>query len=163
MLDVIVALIALSSGPGDGGSTDGGQAPDVAAAPAAPALVAEPQVATGQFTTALEVRPILGATRNSWVAVREFDGQDLVYVTHLWAWRCGLARIEFSVNGAPLEEWPMPACHTGTAMPNAVTADDGLPYRVFPLGSVGEVSVRITYDDLGVEEASWQRAQVLMP
>ncbi|MEL7098696.1 MAG: hypothetical protein AAGM84_07700 [Pseudomonadota bacterium] len=163
MLDVIVALIALSSGPADNTA-----APDVAsapaeAAPAAPALVAEPQVATGQFTTALEVRPILGATRNNWVAVREFDGQDLVYVTHLWAWRCGLARIEFSVNGAPLQDWPMPDCHLGTAMPNAVTADDGLPYQTFPLGSVGSVSVRITYDDLGVEEAQWQRAQVLMP
>lgn len=157
MLEVIVALIALSGGGGGDGS--GG----ADAAPAANTLVAEPQVATGQFTTALEVRPILGATKGNWVAVREFGGQDLVYVTHLWAWRCGLARIEFSVNGAPLEAWPMPPCHLGTAMPNAVTGEDGLPYRAFALGSVAELSVRITYDDLGVEEASWQRAQVLMP
>lgn len=152
MLDVIVALIALSGG--------GDAAQD---APAPSGLVAEPQVATGQFTTALEVRPILNATKGNWVAVREFNGQDLVYVTHLWAWRCGLARIEFSVNGAPLEDWPMPPCHLGTAMPNAVTGEDGLPYRAFALGSVGSVSVRITFDDLGVEEASWSRAQVLMP
>ena len=154
MLEVIIALIALGSGGGE--RANEGSA-------SAPAMVAEPQVATGQFTTALEVRPILGATQGNWVAVREFNGQDLVYVTHLWAWRCGLVKIEFSVNGAPLEDWPMPACHLGTAAPNAVTPDEGLPYQAFALGSVGEVSVRITYDDLGIEEASWQRAQVLMP
>ena len=131
--------------------------------PAGQALVAEPQTPTGKFTTATEVRPILGATRGSWVAVREYDGQDLLYVTHLWSWRCGLAQIRIGLNGAEPEVWPLPPCHADQSSPNAIQEGDGLPYRSFPLGSVQSVHVEVTYDDLAVEDAGFERAAIKMP
>lgn len=124
---------------------------------------AEVQVPTGKFTTAVEVKPILSATRSAWVAVREWEGQDLVYVTQLWAWRCGLAQIEISVNSGAYEVWPLPACHMDLPAPNSILEADGLPYRVFGLGSVVEVGVRVTYDDLSVEEAGFPRGAILTP
>ena len=146
------------------GNADGGAVVFTPLVPTpTPALQGEPQVATGKFLTALEVKPILGATKANWVAVRDFNGQDLVYVTHLWAWRCGLVQMELSINRAPYEIWPMPACHLDAGYPNAVLPDDGLPYRGFARGSVAEIAVRITYDDLTVEEAAFPRNAIMIP
>lgn len=128
-----------------------------------PTLVAEPQVPTGKFTTAVEVKPILELTTANWVAVREYGGEDLVYVTHLMAWRCGLAQMRFAVNGAELEEWPLPPCHLDTASPNAILAEDGLPYRGFALGSVDSIEIELTYDDLSTQTSRFERKAVLMP
>ena len=121
------------------------------------------QVPTGKFTTAVEVKPILSATRGNWVAVREWEGQDLIYVTHLWAWRCGLTQIEISINSGPFEVWPMPVCHMDLAAPNSILDGDGLPYRVFGLKSVIEVAVRVTFDDLSVDEARFPRGAIFIP
>jgi hypothetical protein len=126
-------------------------------------LVAEEQVASGKFTTALEVKPILNATRGSWIAVREYDGQDLIYVTHLWSWRCGLVEMRVGLNGAAPEIWDLPSCHKDQPVPNIMADDDGLPYRVFPLGSVNEVEVVLTYDDLTTDNAKFNRQGVLIP
>lgn len=163
MLDVILAILATTAQTGDPAAAvhAPGGAP-VAQAPAAlspppPALIAEPQDATGRFTTALEVRPILAATRSNWIHVREFQGQDLLYVTHLWSWRCGLAQIRLSVNGGEPEVWPLPACHLDEGFPNMIKAEDGMPYREYPLGSVQAVTVELTYDDLGTETLNFGR------
>lgn len=126
-------------------------------------FTAESQTPSGRFLTATEVKPILGATQASWIAVREFNGQDLVYVTQIWSWRCGLLQMELSLNGAPFEVWPLPACHEETASPAAILDGDGDPYRAFPLGSVQTVAVRLVYDDLSVTGAEFPRAMVLMP
>lgn len=185
MLDLILIVIAIATG-GPGGPAERvetASAPKVEAADAmalsaeapppssepdpAPARVlpyeAEQQVATGRFTTAVEVKPILGATRANWIAVREFDGQDLVYVTHLWAWRCGLVAIHVGINGAAPEPWPLPDCHEDTNAPNAMLPDDGLPYRAFPLKSVDSMTVEVIYDDLTTEKISFNRQGALMP
>lgn len=129
----------------------------------APTRVAEPQEPSGKFTTAVEVQPILNATRGNWIAVREYDGQDLIYVTHLWSWRCGLVELRIGLNGAAPEIWELPDCHTDQPVPNMMTEADGLPYRVFPLGSVDKVEVIITYDDLSTATASFDRQGVLIP
>ncbi len=127
------------------------------------AMVAEEQVASGKFTTALEVKPILNATRANWIAVREFDGQDLIYVTHLWSWRCGLVEMRIGLNGAAPEIWELPDCHMDQPVPNMMADEDGLPYRVFPLGSVNEVEVELTYDDLTKAAAKFDRQGTLIP
>lgn len=126
-------------------------------------LTLVPQIAAAQqFTTAAEVRPILQATKASWVAVREYDGQDLVYFTQLLSWRCGLSEIRYGLNGAPATTvFPMEPCHEGTAMPNAVQSD--VIYLRAPLGSVQAIAVGLTYDDGTTDAASFARAQVLMP
>jgi hypothetical protein len=137
----------------------------LALAPAVAALdplTAEPQTPTGKFTTATEVRPILTATKASWVAVREFDGADLVYVTQILAWRCGLLRLRWGVNGEAMENWALPPCFEDAAQPNALPVD-APPYVRLPLGSVESVEVTIVYDDLSEDSATFDRAAVLMP
>ena len=145
-------------------------APDVAAiappaflAPTEKALVAEPQVPTGKFTTAMEVKPILGATRGNWIAVREYDGKDLLYVTHLWSWRCGLLEMRVGINGNTPEPWPLPECHMDQAMPAVMLDSDGLPYREFGLGSIAMVEIQLTYDDLTTDGAKYNRQGVQIP
>lgn len=122
-----------------------------------PVLVAEPQVPTGKFTTATEVKPILAATRSAWISVRDFDGKDLLYVTHLWSWRCGLLDMKIGINGATPERWPLPDCHMDQQMPSAILESDGLPFREFPQGSISTVEVEITYDDLSTERVRFDR------
>ncbi len=124
---------------------------------------AEPQVPTGKFTTAVEVKPIMAATKGNWMAVREWEGQDLLYVTHIWAWRCGLVRLEVSVNGGVYQDWPLPPCHLESASPNAILDTDGLPYQAFGLKSIIEVAARVTFDDLTVDEARLPRSAIQLP
>ncbi len=143
--------------------TQTAEAPPAFLAPAPSGFQAEPQVPTGRFTTATEVRPILTATRGNWVAVRDFNGKDLLYVTHLWSWRCGLLEIKIGVNGSEPQVWPMPPCHLDEAAPNAVKPEDGLPYGEFPQGSVATIEVRITYDDLATDSARFNRQGVQIP
>jgi hypothetical protein len=128
-----------------------------------PQLQAEPQAPTGKFTTATEVKPILNLTRNNWIHVREFNGQDLVYVTHLWSWRCGLLDMKVGINGAAPEAWPLPQCHMDQPTPNAILETDGLPYRSFGLGAVSEVEVHLIYDDLSTEQVRFNRQGVALP
>ena len=157
MFDLIMAVMAAgvmsTSGSVSSVSTGSITVPPVSEA----SLTAEPQVPSGQFTTAVEVKPILGMTRGNWIAVREFDGQDLLYVTHLWSWRCGLVELKLGINGAPPEVWPLPECHLDQGAPNAVTDADGLPYRSFDLGSITQIEVQITYDDLTTEQVMFNR------
>ncbi|MFT6023796.1 MAG: hypothetical protein ACI9PY_001915 [Ascidiaceihabitans sp.] len=157
MWDVFFVFVAMAAG--NGAAHD----PVVVENTPLSFLVAEDQTPTGKFTTATEVKPIVAMTQANWIAVREWDGQDLVYVTHLWAWRCGLAQIEVSINGAPSEIWPLPPCHIGTAQPNAVIDTDGVPYRAFALQSINSLNVKVTFDDLTTQAASFERGAVLLP
>ncbi|WP_371223085.1 hypothetical protein [Roseovarius sp. 2305UL8-3] len=124
---------------------------------------AEPQTPTGRFTTATEVKPILEMTKANWVAVRDFNGQDLLYVTHIWSWRCGLLQMRYAINDGEMQEWPLPPCHEGTNAPNAIIESDGLPYATFAPGSIQQVRVELLFDDLSEASASFTRSDVLMP
>ena len=124
--------------------------------------VAEPQVPSGKFTTALEVKPIMQAVKGSLVAVREYEGRDWVYFTQVLSWRCGLAGLRYSLNGAPMQDFEMPQCQVDTAQPNAFP-DDANIYVTEPLGSVETIDVELIYDDLTRETVSFEREQVQIP
>lgn len=116
------------------------------------------------FTTAAEVKPILQATKANWVALRDYDGNDLLYFTHLESWRCGLAQVRFSVNStAATRVWEMEPCYEGTAQPNALKLEDHLPYIVIPQGMTNTVSVVVVYDDGTEDRADFERKAILMP
>lgn len=174
MLDVLMFLLAMAAGGGEGamvaskeaGDTGGAAESVAAAAPSSAPVVAheaEDQTPSGKFLRATEVKPILTATKGNWVAVREFNGQDLVYFTHLLSWRCGLHEFRFSINGGPMQIWPMPQCYADGPSPNAIKTEDGLPYVAYALGSVETIDVEILYDDLTTDGASFDRKSVLMP
>lgn len=89
-------------------------------------------------------KSILEMTRSNWVSIRDWQGNQLIYFTHLEAWRCGIARVRYSVNSDALDrEWKLSACDP--ANPNAIGTDK--PYVTLPGGSVTSVSVQVTYAD----------------
>ncbi len=117
------------------------------------------------FTSAAEVKPILSATKPQWIAVREWDGQDLIYFTNLLAWRCGVESVAYGVNGAaPEVPLVIEPCYKTEAQPNALKMDQGvLPFVTQALSSVQTVTVLVTYDDGSTDTADYARAAVLMP
>lgn len=122
----------------------------------------EDQTPTGKFMNATETRMILDVTKSGWVSVREFNGNDLVYLTQLLSWRCALHQIRFSINGGEMHVWPMGACYADEGAPNALKDDDTI-YKTFELGSVNSIEIEILYDDMTIDTASFQRAVVLSP
>lgn len=163
MFDVLLFLIATAGQGTEGDVQDTGsaQAADPVSA-ASQDYVAEDQTPTGKFLTATEVKPILGATKANWIAVREWEGRDLLYFTHLLSWRCGLHEIRYQVNDGPQEIWAFPPCDPATATPGAIPSDLAI-YDSFPLGSVEQVAIELLYDDLTTESAMFERQAVLMP
>jgi hypothetical protein len=127
------------------------------------ALAALPAAAQ-DYTTAAEVKPILLMTKAQWIAIREYDGKDLIYFTNLLAWRCGVEQIAWGINGGPATTvMPMEPCHEDTAQPNALLMETILPYAEAPLGAITSVSLAVTFDDGSVETAEYERKAVLMP
>ncbi len=121
---------------------------------------AEDQTPTGKYLTATEVRPILEATKGNWIAVREYDGQDLLYFTHLLAWRCGLYGVSFAINGGETQEFTIPDCDPANAM---AVPPDATVYLRYPLSSIETIDVELLYDDLGTTRETFQRANVMTP
>ena len=122
----------------------------------------EDQSPTGKFLTATEVRPILEATRANWVAVREYNGLDLLYFTHLLSWRCGLHEVRFALNGGESRVFDLPPCDPEAASPAAIP-EEAVIYLSYPLGSIETIEVDLLYDDLGTAEAVFSRKAVQMP
>lgn len=154
-------LIVLAMAGNAGGEMSGDGAVTAASDPAAAAVA---EVNMGKFTTAEEVRPILGMTKGNWVAVREFNGEDLLYFTHLESWRCGLTEIRFAVNGGDEAVWTTDPCYIEEPAPNAIKMENGhLPYTNFALGSIETVTVTVVYDDGAVETETFERKNIMTP
>jgi hypothetical protein len=127
-------------------------------------LLPDDQTSLGKFTTAGEVGPILEMTKTHWAAVREYDGQDLVYFTHVLSWRCGLKSAKFSINDAPLQDLELPDCHMKFIQPNVLIDEEPLlAYRRYDLGSVKSVRVDVLLDDLTVQSVTLKRENILIP
>ncbi|MBV0912873.1 hypothetical protein [Anianabacter salinae] len=117
--------------------------------------------AAAQFE-GMSVKPILEMTRANWIAVREWDGQDLIYFTHIEVYRCGLSRIDYSVNDGKAQSYAAEPCHEGRTPPNAMTLEGHLPFVAQPLGSVDTVTVRLTFEDGSEASARFDRAGALI-
>ena len=126
-------------------------------------FTAEPQTPTGKFTTATEIKQILEMTKPNWVAISAQPGNDFLYVTQIWSWRCGLLQMRVSLNKGPIEVWPLPPCHEETNAPNAIIETDGLPFKMFAPGEIESMEVELLLDDLSTLSASYQRSEILMP
>jgi hypothetical protein len=113
------------------------------------------------FTTASEVKPILQATKANWVAVRDYEGRDLLYFTNLLAWRCGVEKIEYAVNGGDMVEFKAEPCYLDEAQPNALKVE-GLDAILvsYPPQTIETIDVWVTFDDETVEKATYARAAV---
>lgn len=116
-----------------------------------------------QMTTPEQVRPILEMTKNNWVAVRRWEGKDLLYFTHLETWRCALTEIRYALNDGPAEVYAFEPCSKGQGSPAPITAEDHLPYRAFPIDSIETVDIKITYADSLISHAQFARADVEIP
>ncbi len=124
------------------------------------ALLAAAPATAQNFTTAAEVKPIVGAIKAQWIALRPWQGQDLLYFTNLLSWRCGLSEIRFSVNGGAIKVYQGEPCYDQEAAPNALKVLDILPYITFPADSVDTIEVMTTYDEGSTDSASYDRAAV---
>lgn len=119
--------------------------------------------AQGTFLDAAQIRPILNATKGQWVAVRKYNGRDLLYFTHLLAWRCGLDGISYAVNDSDdFKPWDIGVCDETAASPAAIAQDQAI-YTSLPLGSITSVSVRITYDDEATDTVRYDRKTIEIP
>lgn len=85
---------------------------------------------------------ILDLTRGSWAYFRDYNGRQLVYFTHLESYRCGIAKVSYSLNSDALDqEWTLQPCDP--QKPNAITTDR--PYISLPLGTAQFIAVQLTF------------------
>ncbi|NOR62371.1 MAG: hypothetical protein GQ535_07765 [Rhodobacteraceae bacterium] len=120
--------------------------------------------AQAQFLSAAEVKPILEMTQANWLGVRLWEGNDLLYFTHLVTFRCGLEEVFWGINGeVPSEPLPMEPCHEGSAAPGAMDPVKYPPYITFPAGSIHSITLMLMYDDGDIQEVSFERAQIQIP
>lgn len=91
-----------------------------------------------------QIKQILDMTKTSWVSFRDWQGQQLIYFTHLEAWKCGIDYVFYGLNGGPLDQmWELDPCNPDN--PNAVLKDK--PYIELPAGSTQSISVQLIYPD----------------
>lgn len=115
-------------------------------------------------TTTAEVKPILTMIKGMWVAVREYDGNDLLYFTMLESYRCGLDEVKYGINSdVPDQVWEQETCYVDEAAPNAMKMEDGLPFITLELGSIETVIVEITYDDGTTDTETYERNAIMTP
>ncbi len=123
-----------------------------------------PALAQAPFMTSAEVKPIMDITKANWLAVREWEGQDLVYFTHLESMRCGIQSVRYGINlPEPDTEWVLDICDRTKTNPNEISAEDHLIYGTFPLGSVQTISVTLGFDDGTTLSNTFERAAIMTP
>lgn len=100
----------------------------------------QPMMAPAQMRAALE------ATGHQWIAFRNWQGRQLVYFTHLVAWKCAIGEVRYVINGRGLSEtFPLPACNRQN--PFVVDAEKDRIFLSFAPGEVTEIGIQLTYGD----------------
>jgi len=90
-------------------------------------------------------KKLLEMTRSNWVSFRDFNGQQLIYFTHLEVYRCGISQVRYSLNTDRLDrEWKLAKCDPKN--PHAIP-EDYLPYLTLPLGTARSIVVQVTFID----------------
>lgn len=90
-------------------------------------------------------KQILPMTAANWIAFRNYDGRQLIYFSHLLAYRCGLSEVRYSINSDALDQrYEMPPCDP--ERPNAIPSDH-LPFVALPLGTARSLAVQVVYGD----------------
>ncbi|ASP33616.1 hypothetical protein [Labrenzia sp. VG12] len=106
------------------------------------AAIAAPASAQGMPPE--QIKQILDLTKANWVAFRDWQGQELIYFTHLESWKCGIDYVFYGLNDGPIDqEWELEACNPDN--PNAVLKEK--PYLERPAGSTQSISVQLIFPD----------------
>jgi len=93
-----------------------------------------------------QVKSILDATKDSWIAFRLYDGRQYYYVTHLLSWRCGVRQVRYSENSDALDQfWPLPDCNK--LLPNSIPDDAKIHSKPMKAGTVKILAIQLEYDD----------------
>jgi hypothetical protein len=108
------------------------------------------------------IAPIIEMTKSSWVALRKWEGAELLYFTHLESWRCAVASVRFSLNDGAWQDWSLAPCQTGTPTPNALP-EGYLPYTRLDAELLQSIAVQVEMADGQVIEQRFARGDILMP
>jgi hypothetical protein len=110
-----------------------------------------PIAANAQMPPPAQLKMMAEAAKAQWVAFRNWNGKQWIYLTIPVTYHCGLTEIRYSLNGADLgERWPVPECNP--QMPFNVDPQKDRVYRAFDPGTVSSVSLQLVYVD-GTESA----------
>jgi len=91
-----------------------------------------------------QLKKILHLTQNSWVSFRDFNGQQLIYFTHLEAYTCGIKEVRYSLNSNTLDKvWTLQPCVSDGI--SKITKD--LIMLHLPLGTAQSIDVQLTFTD----------------
>jgi hypothetical protein len=100
--------------------------------------------ASAQGMAPEQIKQILDLTKANWVSFRDWQGQELIYFTHLESWKCGIDYVFYGLNDGPIDqEWQLEACDPDN--PNVVLKDK--PYLELPAGSAQSINVQLIFKD----------------
>jgi len=93
-----------------------------------------------------QVKSILEATKDNWVAYRIYQGRQLYYVTHLVSWRCGIKQLRYSENSDALDKtWPLPECNK--LIPNNIPEDAKIHSERAKSNGIKTLAIQLEFDD----------------
>lgn len=93
-----------------------------------------------------QVKSIMEATKDSWIAFRIYDGRQYYYVTQILSWRCGIKQLRYSENSDALDQtWPLPECNK--LLPNNIPDDAKIHSNRMKVGTVKSLTIQLEYDD----------------
>lgn len=95
-----------------------------------------------------QMRMMIEAGADQWIAFRDYNGRQLIYFTHFVSMKCGIAELRYSVNSTELDQvWPLPDCHE--QIPFHVDPETDQIYLDLELGAAETVTVLVRYLDGG--------------